>query len=193
MKHLLVLSFFILVPFFVISQPEDAPFGEVKWGMSKSKVKEVEEQELREKMGRLICTETREFAGYKIKPLYEFSRNKLTKSSHVIMKQYKVKNKVMEDYRFLKKHLTQKYGEPEESREVFKDDRFKGQPDNRGLAISKNALAYYTDFKADGTEIQLALSGLKGQIDLRVVYKSTEYKDLQQMIKENVDIEEEYE
>jgi hypothetical protein len=148
---------FLLTTLIVISQQE-TNFRKSTWGMNISQVKMVETSELiQEKENSLAYNSI--LADFEVLVGYIFAGNKLTRGKYILMEKHSNNNDYISDYNTLKGLLTKKYNEPSQDEKVWKNDLYKDDYQNWGMAISIGHLIYYSSWINENTEITLYLTG----------------------------------
>jgi len=159
-------------------------FRNSRWGMNKSQVKQTEKIELvNESKDMLIYKGT--VADFNCAIVYIFAYDKLVRTKYVIDEEHVYKNDYIYDYVKLKDGLQKKYGKPKDSKSIWKNDLYKDEPQDWGLAISIGHLVYFTTWETPRTIITLALYGENYEITLAIEYKSKELAELEEKKKED--------
>lgn len=153
------------------------------WGDSLSFVKSKEEFNLVQAESDLLVYEGR-VAGMDMLLGYIFTQNKLTTGKYILLEDHSNTNDYISDYERLKDLLIQKYGEPIEDEEYWKNDLYQDDYSQWGFAISLGHLIYYSTFENEMSEITLMLSGENYEINLQIEAKSIALKALEDNAKE---------
>lgn len=149
-----------------------------KWGMSKSEVKALENgQSIQEDEEALIYQG--QVAGLSCYYGYVFVQDKLVRGKYVVNETHTNKNDHIIDYQSLQKLLTEKYGEPVEDETLWRNDLYKDDPEDYGMAICVGHLLYWTEWNAPGTKVSLILTGENYDVSLQIEYTSTELAQLE--------------
>ncbi|MEE9356474.1 MAG: hypothetical protein V3U75_12865 [Methylococcaceae bacterium] len=154
-------------------------FRQADWGMTKEQVKKTEN-------GKPVKEDDKTLA-YQGKLLnldcliiYQFFDEKLTSSGYNIAKHHTNRNDYISDYDNLKDKLIEKYGKPLTEGDLWKNDLYKNDPQNWGLAVSIGHLIYLAKWETDRTDINLALAGDNFEITLALFYASKELRVLEE-------------
>lgn len=172
MKQLLI-SALALISFTTFAQTD---FRKSTWGMSKSQVKQIEAVEpLTDVKDMLVCSS--KLASLETLIGYIFVEGKLVRGIYQFGDKHTNRNDYIDDYKKLKELLTKKYGSPKKDDVVWKNDLYKGDVQNYGMAISIGHLSYYSSWTTDRTKIALFMYGENFEIDTALEYSSTELQD----------------
>ena len=167
-------------------------FRKAKWGMTKKQVKKKEKGTIfkewtedgsdllayRDKLADLTCV-----IGY------IFVDKKLVRGKYMFTHEHINQNDYIADYKNLKEYMEKKYSVPKEDKIFWKDDLYKYDYQNWGMAISAGHLVYYSKWETSSTEITLILSGDNFKINLGIEYQSKSLKQLEKEIKEKKELE----
>ena len=122
---------------------------------------------------------------------YEFDAGGLERAAYLIDQSDDEKD--IEAYNRLKTLLTKKYGEPEEEGMVLTHNVYrlpKVEPNiDLEKALSEDAVRLKTWWRTDDTNIALACRGVKGNVQLAVMYNSLESKSRAEQAAEVRDLE----
>jgi len=166
-------------------------FRNSAWGDSKDKVKASEEAKFiaEDKYDNGI-----EFMGYNtnvgsLDALvgYYFVENKLYTSKYLFQEKHSNRNDFISDFNKINQILTDKYGEPNENEKIWRNDLYKNQPEDYGMAIAVGHLIYYSKWKLNKTTITLSLSGSNYKIKHIVEYLSDDLILLARKAKDKTD------
>ena len=94
------------------------------------------------------------------------------------------KNDYIADYKNLKEILAEKYGSPLFDREVWKNELYRDDYQDWGLAISVGHLVYATQWETDKTYISILLQGDNFKINLGIYYESKQLKPLREEVEQ---------
>jgi hypothetical protein len=119
--------------------------------------------------------------------VYHFAGNKLVRCNYGFLKEHTNTNDYIEDFKRVKKSMVEKYGQPKggDDDAIWKDDLYKNDPDNWGMAVSAGHLVYQAVWQTDRTDILLTLSGDNFEVRLGAQYTSRELGHLEKETKEN--------
>lgn len=147
-----------------------------KWGMSPEEVKtaipDVEWQ------GRVILFYLDTLAQKDAAVIFIFTQDKLARVAIVFAEKYINRNNYILDYQELKEILSQKYGKPIEDKTYWKNNLYKDDPDDYGIAIAAGHLTLYAFWETSETKIDLECSGEKSKIGIKILYTSKRLKHL---------------
>jgi hypothetical protein len=111
--------------------------------------------------------------------IYTFVEDQLVRGTYAVIEEHANKNDHIADYNKLKRLLGEKYGDPINDRTIWKDDLYKDDPDNWGMAIATSRLVYNCNWVSGDSEILLALYGDNYKINITLWYTSISLKDLE--------------
>lgn len=180
MKKNIIISLVIVVIliflFTISTYSNQYDFRKTNWEMSKKQVKATEKGE--------IAFEDEEEINYKVEInrseflcAYFFLEDKLYRSGYLLNETHTNENDYIDDYKNLKDILIKKYEKPVKDKIEWKNDSYKDDKIEWGLAISVGDLIYDTRWETNNTEITLRLSGDNYKIYLVLRYESKELKE----------------
>lgn len=152
--------------------PEQADFRNIKWGMSMAEVKAAEGET------DLVTTDALIYdglnvAGIDVMLIYYFNENDQLYSAIYSFEETHVnKNDYIYDYEKVVKALTEKYGEPINSDTIWKDDLYKDEPTEWGMAVSAGHMMMFAKWETENTNIAIFLSGDNFEISTMIGYES---------------------
>ena len=152
-------------------------FREAKWGVSKEQVRITEKTKFlkadksNDGLDYLAYRTTQ--GGIEILLSYYFAESKLVAGRYIFLAEHTNKNLFIDDFYRIKSSISQKYGEPGMDVSNWKNDLYKDDPSEWGMAVSVGHLSYQAVWRLLDTEIILELSGDNFDIDLDVDYAST--------------------
>lgn len=155
----------------------DPDFRNAKWGMSKEEVISSEQSQPDESSKDSIIYYEREVAGFDAILGYSFTDNRLSSGLYVINTKHTNDNDYIDDYDNIKKALISKYGTPDADRVNWKNDLFKDDPQDYGLAVAVGDLEYTSVWEKQNGSITLHLSGDNYDITLGLLYMSKEARN----------------
>lgn len=118
-----------------VTEASQYHFRKTRWGMSKDEVKKSETIKLAADRDTVLGYET-QVAGLKCLLLYVFTEERLVRAKYVIVEQHTNKNDFLLDFNTLQQKLTQKYGKPKNDETYWRDDLYKDDVSDWGMAIS---------------------------------------------------------
>ena len=143
----------------------------VTWGQDINTVRQIEgKTPLQQNENTLSCKD--KVAGYDCYLQYVFSHSGLVAAGYGFDIKHTNKNDFIDDFKKIKKVLTTKYGEPSSDDQIWKDDLYKDDEQEWGMAISVGHLNFRSAWENDRTLIVLALDGDNFEIHLNAVYYS---------------------
>ena len=166
-----------------LSESEKYDFRKTNWGMSKEQVKAIEDKKPDFDEDTFVEYKV-EISGNDFKCVYNFLQDKLYSSKYIFNGTHTNKNDYIYDYENLKEILIKKYGKPKADEVVWKNDLYKNDKQEWGMAISVGHLTYGAIWETPSTEIGLILVGNNYRIMLVIGYDSKELKEWAKRIEE---------
>ena len=179
MKKFFILSFLFIA---LVGMVQAHDFRKTDWGMTKEQVKGLETNKLFKETDVLIAYDA-EVAGYKCIIYYNFAYDKLISARYLVTEKYKDLNKYVIEYNRIKDGLSDKYGKAIEDEVVWKNDTYRSDFPNWGLAISKDQMLFYSSWQTESTDIFYTLNGEKSVIDFSIEYYSKELSHLEDRLR----------
>ncbi|MGE4412433.1 MAG: hypothetical protein AB7E45_01890 [Candidatus Caldatribacteriota bacterium] len=180
-KHNLLIIFgLVLLSICSFTYAQEYDFRQVKWGMSKEDVKEIEDRDIvYEDVGgtQELILYADQISKFDCFVSYLFVQDKLASAGYYINEEHTNKNTYIDDYEKLKELLSKKYGQPIKDNIIWKDDLYKDNKKDWGLAISIADLVYSSCWETPTTDIELILTGDNYKIELVIKYVSKELKE----------------
>ena len=158
-------------------------FRKTTWGMGKIQVKKTEKGKIVKEDEDLLAYQGT-VGGFDCLILYIFAEGKLVRAKYVFTETHSNQNDYISDFNTLKEILTKKYGKPDDDSHIWKNDLYKDDYQEWGLAISIGHLVYQAIWEISETKIFLTLSGENYKIWLEIEYQSKKLKKLEQKAKE---------
>lgn len=161
-------------------------FRQAIWGMDISQVKmsEKSQPEYDKKKGaRHTLGYPDKIAGLDCKVVYLFVYNKLVRAKYVISEEHTNKTDYLSDFDTLHEALTKKYGKASSDDVYWKNDLYKDNHKEWGMAVAVGHLAKYSSWDIQGTTITEYLSGDNFDIKLGIEYSSKEFEPLEEKAK----------
>ena len=158
-------------------------FRGTNWGMNKTQVKATEKKKPYIEDNNILSYQI-EVDGKDFACVYWFLKNKLYGSGYLIKEIHTNKNDYINNYGELKESLTKKYGKPKMNKVIWKNNLYKGNEQNWGLAISMGHLVYRTQWETYTTVTSLDLIGDNSDIAFGIRYDSKELKEWAKQIEE---------
>jgi hypothetical protein len=164
-------------------------FRKAAWGMNRDQVIQTEGREDVEE-GANYLSYAGQVAGLSCSILYIFVEGTLVRGKYFFNVSHSNDNDHLSDYSTLKEMLIKKYGRPLEDEKLWKDDLYKDDYQEWGLAVSSGRLTMYAKWEKSETEIALILSGDNYQIDLSIEYISKRLGHLEDQMRERQALDE---
>jgi hypothetical protein len=179
----LIVLFIFSISLTILAKEQVYDFRKTNWGMSKEQVKATEDKKPD------FEADDRLFYNLKINGddyicVYRFLEDKLYSGSYRFTVKHVNKNRYIDDYKELKEILTKKYGKLISDEIKWKNDLYKDNKSEWGMAISVGDLEYWTYWETSTTEICLLLTGDNYKITLDIHYYSKKLKEWANKIKE---------
>jgi len=161
----------------VVNEDISYDVKKVKWGMNIQNVKDSEDIELSESDSILVGDIV--LSGLKALLAYDFINNKeLYSVRYIFVNEHSDDGDFIYDYERIKKGLIQKYGSDFEDHRIFTDDLYEDIPSERGMALGRGKLSFFSIWKTEKTEIELSLYGDNHEIKFNLSYSGLVYKEL---------------
>lgn len=156
------------------TENQKADFRNVNWGVNPEEVKSAETEELVDTSDDGITYATT-LSGYDVTLAYFFNDDgQLYQAMYVLDEKHSSDNLYLSDYEALQRGLTEKYGDPDEEKDVWLDDLYKDNPQKYGFAVAVGHYVRKSCWNLDNTEIDLIIMGDNFDITVAVQYKSNE-------------------
>jgi hypothetical protein len=167
----------------LLSELPDSTFRFSKWGSTKAQVREDEILIKGEESENLIVYNSNvlDMDAY---IAYIFVNDTLTRGKFIFREDHTNKNDFIYDYKKLQSLLIKKYGIANVNDTIWKDDLYKDDKEDWGLAISMGHLTYFTTWVTDDIELILHLSGENAGITLLIEFTSLAYKEYEKNYRE---------
>jgi len=183
MKKSFIFFLLALLPLMMFSQEEKKPdFRKAFWGINKVEVKKLETGKPDLENNELLSYKDRLF-GIDCSVGFIFIKNKLYKGVYLFSEptnSHSNKTDYLNDYDTIKGKLIEKYGNPKTDETIWKDDLYKDQQSDWGMAISIGHLAKYCEWEKPGSLITLQIFGDNYELSLKLDYEHPEYKKLKE-------------
>ena len=177
MKRLLMVIFCLLIAANALfAQTKD--FRSINWGMNRDQIKAIEKEKILTETEKYVAYETK-VSGFPVWLVYNFIDDKCVNSRYMIKVEHANDTLFVDDYKKLKGLLIKVYGAPIEDEIIWKDDLYKDDETEYGMAISIGDLFYYSTWENDKTFISLELGGDNYKVDHFIIfYDSKEFSSL---------------
>jgi hypothetical protein len=180
---LIVLCILVISKLVLFAGETKYDFRKTNWGMSKEQVKASEKGEIVVENENTVIFMVPDFDD-NFQCGYDFLENKLYSSLYRFSGEHSNKNLYIDDYERLKGALTKKYGKPIADNIEWKNNIYKDDRANWGMAISLGYLMYFSMWETPATWISLILSGDNYDIGFGILYQSKELRKWAEEIKE---------
>lgn len=175
-------------PTYVPIEKEEITFRNTKWGMSCDEVKATEQGDpIAEKPDMLGYIDT--LLGKEVYVVYSFVNNKLVWAKYGLSEAHTNKSDYIDDYQEFREALTKKYGKPKQDAVNWKNDLYKSDRSEWGMAVSIGHLHYQSIWKSESCEIMCDLHGDNYEINCTIQYRSLRLADLVNQEKEKINLE----
>ncbi len=150
----------------------DPDFREIKWGMTRDELLEIEGEPDGENES-IIAYYDMEAAGLSAALCYNLNDDGLIYGSmysidetHTNMTDY------VDDYYTILAALIKKYGEPLEDEIIWKDDLYRDDPLDWGMAVCVGHMSMFASWETETTKIYVVISGDNYDITTTIMYLS---------------------
>ncbi len=118
---------------------------------------------------------------------YFSAGDKLCRAGYTLIERYLNENRYVADYMDFKEVLYGKYGEPVEDKTVWKNNIFKSNSSQWGVAVAAGYLSFFSIWETDDTMIQASLTGGNFNVSCVIVYKSKKLIHLENQLEKTGD------
>jgi len=146
-------------------------FRKSTWGCSKEIVKAQEDKEIIYEDDDAIIYKG-SISNLECSIIFIFTSEKLIRGRYYFDENHSNTNSYIDDYQLIKKLLIEKYGNPKEDEQIWKNDLYKDDYTGWGMAISLGHMYYYAKWETDQTEIFIQLYGDNYKIKHVIDYTS---------------------
>jgi len=161
-------------------------FRKANWGMTQAQVVATESTKPSLVDGRggevVVRYDSFIFAGMACRLVYIFAGDKLVRAKYVFQREHSDKNDFLGDFTTVDPFLVEKFGKPSAEHVFWKNDLYKDEPRNYGLAASMGHLQYLTRWKDLRTVISHVLTGDNHVITHEIEYVSVELEQLEDQV-----------
>lgn len=171
------------------SESSNAGFRKTTWGMDRTEVIASENNDDYEE-GENFLGYSGQIAGLPCTIRYVFVRDSLVRGKLAFTVQHANNNDFLDDFEKLKGMLIKKYGCPGEDETVWKDDLYKDDYNERGMAVSCGHLVNLAKWDLGETQISCELSGDNYEIELSIHYTSKSLGYLEAQLNEQQALDE---
>jgi len=163
-----------LVACALVAQTSD--FRNTSWGMDRTQVVATEAgppSQIRERGSEIVLRyESARLAGLDCRVVYILAKDKLVRAKYVFQREHAAKNDFLADFTMVDAFLMATMERPTEQRVMWRDELYKMEPQQYGVAVSLGQLLYSTQWKGMRTVVTHALTGENGAITHEIEYVS---------------------
>lgn len=152
-------------------------FRKTNWGMSKVEVKKTETGKIL-KDDNVLGYEAK-VAGLDTLIAYIFVDDKLVRAKYIFTEKHSNKTDYINDYSSIQKILNKKYGKSAGDETYWKNDLYKDDYQDWGMALAVGHLTKYSNWKVSDTEVWLSINGDNYKISHSVEYSSIKLAGLE--------------
>jgi hypothetical protein len=138
----------------ILAKEQVYDFRETTWGMSKEQVKATEDRKADYEENDVLCYKVNIFGG-NYYCFYSFLEDTLYNGGYIFTEEHTNKNLYIYDYEELKVIITKEYGKPTMDEINWKNDLYKDDKSEWGMAISIGDLEYWALWETLNTKIGL--------------------------------------
>jgi len=179
-------SFAVLLLIMPTLVAQTSDFRNTNWGMDRSQVVATEAKppsQIREGGGEIVLRyESARIAGLDCRVVYIFAKDKLVRAKYVFQQDHNGKNDFLADFTMVDAFLMGTLERATEQRVSWRNDAYKMEPRDYGLAVSLGQLLYSTQWKGKRTVVTHALTGQNGAITHEVEYVSVDLEPWEDQI-----------
>ena len=172
----LIVLFILSLSLTILAKGQIYDFRETTWGMSKEQVKATEDRKADYEENAMLFYKVKIFGG-SCYCFYSFLEDTLYNGGYVFTEEHANKNLYINDYIEFKGILTKEYGKPTMDEINWKNDLYKDDKSEWGMAISVGDLEYWALWETPNSKIALILDGNNYEISLILTYDSKELRE----------------
>jgi len=162
----------------VLFTQDDFDFRNAKWSFTRLEVKKSEKAELFKDTEQLIVYKDA-YSGFPVGIQYVFDNNRLYRCLYVFSQEHANKNDYIGDLKAIKENLLEQYGTPQSEKVIWKNNLYKDDPENHGLAISIGHLVFFTQWETERTRVILLMNGVDYNVRCLIEYLDKSYQPKQ--------------
>lgn len=169
----------------VPAQDVQTDFRQSRWGTSIDNVRKAEATSplFDEDVGQKhVLVYEDNVLGLSVYVSYVFVDNKLVRAQYVVATKHSNQTDYLSDHDHLQSALVQKYGKSVEQSTTWKNDLFRDDPSNWGMAVAMGHLTKFTKWETPTTVIGLALTGEDYEVKITLAYLSKQLAHLEDAI-----------
>lgn len=176
-----------LLPLLSFAAPNDQPtdFRATHWGMSPDEVRASEKSKPksdRQEGARSFLVYSDTVHGLACDVAYLFVKTKLVRTKYVVTETHACRSDFLADYQTLLSALKEKYGEPKEEQTVWKNDIYRNNPSEWGMALAVGDLQKFARWETERTSVMAIVTADNFNITLDVEYRSVSLRTLEQEV-----------
>jgi len=171
---LIVILILVISTLALFAEEVKYDFRKTTWGMNKEQVKATEDRKADYEENAMLFYKVKIFGG-SYYCFYSFLEDTLYNGGYVFTEEHANKNLYINDYIEFKGILTKEYGKPTMDEINWKNDLYKDDKSEWGMAISVGDLEYLAFWETLNTKIGLMLDGTNYEISLILSYDSKEW------------------
>ncbi len=161
-------------------------FRKSSWGMDSSQIATAEgkKPEYQDKKGSIqYLGYSDQIAGLDCNVIYILAFDQFVRSQYSISEEHTNNTEYLSDYDKLKEALASKYGKPNSDDIYWKNDLYRSDPSEWGMAVAIGHMVKYTRWELPRTSIIIFLTGDNFKINLGIEYSSKELDALEEKVK----------
>jgi len=155
----------------------DPDFRDSLWGMTHGDVGNKGEVITLTPNLDVMMEEDCHVAGFSCIAAYYFLNDKLVMGKFIITTPHADKTLYLQDYDSLVTKLTAKYGKPVQNEFFWRNDLYRNDPEQWGMAVAVGHLSRIAHWVTPRTEVWLGLKGDNYEVHLRMDYSFVSYKE----------------
>lgn len=162
-----------------LSISPNSGFRKVLWGSSIDQALASESSEPDFQEDSVLVYQTK-ISGLSCSAVYFYAENRLVRARYFFTEKHSNENDYTDDYSSIKRLLTAKYGESDDTDQIWKNDLYKDDYSHWGMAVATGKMYYYSNWETDDTTVSLQLFGDNFAITHQIDYVSREFGFLEE-------------
>ncbi|HUU87064.1 MAG TPA: hypothetical protein VMX17_04850 [Candidatus Glassbacteria bacterium] len=183
MKKSIIVILMVLFSTMIFSQEEKKPeFRKAFFGMTQAEVKKLESDKLVHETKELLFYEDSLF-GINCNVGYFFMKDKFAKGGYYFSgprNPHSNKTDFVRDYENIKAKVVEKYGKPKADKTIWKNDLYKDDPSEWGMAVSVGHLVKYCTWERPEVVMSLEIFGDNYKINLKLDYMHPDFDKMKE-------------
>jgi len=170
----------------LLAASDQRDFRQTTWGMNSSQIVSAEGKmpAFQDKGSPIqILGYSDQIANLDCQVFYILAYDQLVRTKYMISEKHTNKTEYLSDYDRLKEVLSNKYGKPVSDDIYWKNNLYKSDPSEWGMAVAVGHMAKFTRWESLRTTIILCLTGDNFEINLGIEYSSKELAALEKKAK----------